>query len=418
MSARMYAKLIAGEHMAKSFTSGEWKKIQAFCARHGERFGLPRRRNRSVILGAFNIRKLGNPSNKSPGAWKMLAHICKQYDLLAVQEVLDNLDGIRQLKSMLGPEYGLVVSDTTGAFPGESSTAERLAFLFRWKKVSRTEIASDITYDRTKVNNTLFQYRQDFWQAFQDHNHKLAKIEKENQARSQEGKRRKSRPPVPNPHFISFIRQPLCASFEIKTQTRAVPYQFLAVNCHLLYGKDPAERRREFYALLSWLIERAKKPERMYYPNLLVMGDCNLEFKRPAIERPKIEAFLKSLNKSELDRQTSAELNFPFLDVHPGQSEVYRTAARQKDTYDQIGILFRDKRLPDYTRNKVAGATPNGYDYGVFNFVEMFAAVLHGKGFKELDKAKQRDLLAKFEHDLTDHMPIWIRLETGKTGAG
>jgi len=396
--------------MAKSFSEAEWDKIFTLAGSRAEAFGLPRRRQKSVVLGSFNIRKLGDPANKSEGAWQFLKSICQRFDLLAVQEVQDNLDGIRHLKSLLGPDYGLVVSDATGSFPGEASLAERLAFLFRWRRVSRTEVASDITYDRTKVANTLFQFRDDFWAAFEDHAQDLARIEAENEARRRAGKKRKTAPPVPQPRFLTFIRQPLCVSFEIKGQEGAEPYQFLAVNCHLLYGDDPDERRREFEALIAWLIERAKNPERMYYPNILMMGDCNLEFKEPEVERPKIAEFLKSLNEKELGRRSPAEFNFPFLDVHPGREEVFRTAARLKDTYDQAAIVFRDPRLPDYKQNRVAGAEPDGYDFGVFNFVDLFSQALHGSDFRELGKSQQKDLLARFEHDLSDHLPIWIRL--------
>jgi len=95
------------------------------------------------------------------------------------------------------------------------------------------------------------------------------------------------------------------------------------------------------------------------------MRDCNLEFRDPDKERPEIDAFLKSLNRKELDRQGNAELNSPFLDVHPKEKEAHRTAARQRDTYDHIAIIFRDRRLPDYKQNQAQGQrqtdTTTGY---------------------------------------------------------
>ena len=395
--------------MAKSFSADQWQKIHSFAEKEAVKFGLPKKRRKSVVLGSFNIRKLGGISKKSAGAWDFFTMISRHFDLLAIQEVQDNLEGLKYLRSRLGPSYGLVASDTTGSYPGESSP-ERLAFLYRWRVVSRTEVASDITYDRTKVSNTLFAEREDFQAAFGEHQTKLDEIAVKNEARAKIGKGKLSRPSVPNPHFIAFIRQPLCVSFEVGNRRTKNPYQFMAVNCHLLYGKDPRERQREFQAIIAWLIERARNQERMYYPNILFMGDCNLEFKNPEKERPKIENFLKSLNKTELKAKNAAALNFPFLDVHPKQSEVFRTAARLKDTYDQIAIIFRDGRLPDYRQNKLAGKKANGYDYGVFNFVEMFAQALHQTSYHNLAKKAQKELIGKFEHDLTDHLPIWIRL--------
>jgi hypothetical protein len=114
---------------------------------------------------------------------------------------------------------------------------------------------------------------------------------------------------------------------------------------------------------MDWIIERARDPERMYYPNMLVMGE-----------------------------------------------EVFRTNARLSETFDQIAIVYRDERLPSPEENATAGATPDGYDYGVFNFVDLFAQALHGKDSGELTQAERKGLFAKFEHDLSDHMPVWIRL--------
>jgi len=119
---------------------------------------------------------------------------------------------------------------------------------------------------------------------------------------------------------------------------------------------------------------------------------------------------LKTLNKKKLKKKGSAELNFPFLDVHPAQESVFRTSARLKDTYDQIALVFRDKRLPGYKKNALAGTVKDGYDFGVFNFVDLFSAALFDKPYNSLLKTQQKQLIRKFEHDVTDHLPIWIRL--------
>jgi hypothetical protein len=295
------------------------------------------------------------------------------------------------------PRYGLVVSDTTGNYPNEGTTAERLAFLFRWSRVHRTEVASDITYDRTRVCNTLYEHRKVFWEAFDKHEKDLKRTTK-------------PKPTVPNPQFLTFIRQPLCVSFETGDVDTKKPYRFLAVNCHLLYGKDPAERRREFYALISWLVDRAKNPERMYYKNIILMGDCNLDFRDPDKDKLSIDELLKSLNKKELGKKGNAEINFPFLDAHPILKQVLTTSTRQKDTYDQIAMVFRDPWFPDYKKNLIAGTAPDGYDYGVFNFMDVIANALRGSTFNKLDKKRQKELIGKTQFKLSDHLPIWIRL--------
>jgi len=383
--------------MASSFSKQEWSAIFATLDKHDAALGFPKRHRKSVVLGTFNIRKIGKVAGKSAGSWEMLRRIVSRFDLIAIQEVQDDLGGIRHLKSLLGPSYGLVVSDTTGTYPGESGNTERLAFLFNWRRVKRTEVASDITYDRSHVLNGLFDNRADFQKAFADHAAWLKAHPKKTRA-------------VPSPHFVTFIRQPLVASFEVGGGKNSEPYRFLAVAAHLLYGTSVKERTDEFYALVSWLVNRAKQAKRMYTPNILLLGDMNLDFDDPASDRPRIEAFLKSLNKAEVRGSTQAKFNFPFLDEHPTRG-LFRTNARMNQTFDQIAVIYTDRRLPDHKQNASAGKNGrDGYDYGMVNFVELFARALHGKGYAELTKTEQKALLKKFEFDLTDHMPIWIRL--------
>ena len=113
-----------------------------------EWYGLPKREYGSVLIGSFNIRKLGSARSRNSDTWEFLADVCRSFDLLAVQEIMDNLSGLRRLMSLLGPEFSMVVSDQTGVFPGEPGVGERLGFIYRWNTVERMEVASDVTYDQ------------------------------------------------------------------------------------------------------------------------------------------------------------------------------------------------------------------------------------------------------------------------------
>ncbi|MBL4658163.1 MAG: hypothetical protein JKX73_09200, partial [Flavobacteriales bacterium] len=146
---------------AKQFTSEEWKKINKALDNDPKKYGIPERVHGSAVIGSFNIRKLGNARSRSPETWAFLAHIIKQYDLIALQEVMDDLSGLNRIMELLGSDYGMIVSDRTGAFPGDSGLAERLAFVFRWSVVRRGEVVSDITYDRSKVLEILAKNLED-----------------------------------------------------------------------------------------------------------------------------------------------------------------------------------------------------------------------------------------------------------------
>ena len=72
-----------------------------------------------MLIGSLNIRKLGSTRSRSNNTREFLADICGSFDLLAVQEIVDDLSGLRRLMSLLGPEFSMVVPDKR-AFSPES----------------------------------------------------------------------------------------------------------------------------------------------------------------------------------------------------------------------------------------------------------------------------------------------------------
>ena len=146
------------------------------------------------------------------------------------------------------------------------------------------------------------------------------------------------------------------------------------------------------------------------HDDMLLLGDLNLDFRQVDVRRAAIEDALKALNGGALKGKGRAVVNFPFFDVHPKATKVFRSTARRTETYDQIAVFSHDKRLPRPPGNAKAGTNASGFDYGVFNFSDLFAEALHGKPLLKLTKAQRNSLLEKFEHDVSDHMPIWMRL--------
>jgi len=405
--------------MAQSYSADRWRKINEELAGNPAEYGLPERRDDSIVLASFNIRKLGKVTGKSKNAREFLARFCSCCDLIAVQEVQDDLSGVKYLKGLLGDEYGMAVSDITGgAIVGKAMT-ERLAFLFRWRTVQRTEVASDISYDRTATLDNLMPNINAFVKAFAQHKKDLKAHDKKVEAwekKPKKGRGGKPKPPtLALPHFLTFTRTPYCVSFRIKGFDGAEPYEFLAVNAHLLYGTKQ-ERKAEFEALIEWLVVRAKQKDHLYHQNFLLLGDLNLDQAQTAASRAKIDQYIKDLNKKHGVNQRGAAVNFPFLDTHPSQTDVFRTNARKDQTYDQIGLFIRDKRLPNHKDNEQAGRSPGEYDFGMFDFVELFARAVHGKSIKAGELTPSASFYKPFEHDVSDHMPIWIRLPMPHAG--
>lgn len=401
--------------MATPYTKAEWAKVMTLLKADGARFGLPERRADSVVLASFNIRKLGAVKKRSAETWAFFQHVLARFDLVAVQEVMNDLEGLRHLRGLLGPDYGLITSDVTGAFAGEDGgeegMAERLAFLFNWRNVERTEIATDVSIDRTQLLSVLYSDRERFAAALETYRADLETFERQ-RAEYKAGRRpRAPDPPAlgPLPQFLDFIRTPYQVGFRVPAAkgSAAKPYEFVAVNAHLNYGAYLEDRWQDFEGLMDWLLAHAQDGN-AFYPDCILLGDLNLDFDDPEVDRVRIEQQMKGYDKAA---QKGVSVNFPFLDPHKGQATCFRTNARRSQTFDQIGFFTRDKRFPDNRLNPKMPISPAGPDYGVFDFVQLFAQALEGEPFSDAWPSKRKkEFFARFEFNVSDHLPIWVRL--------
>lgn len=77
--------------MASHFTTTEWLKISSRFQQHAGEFGLPDKQNDSILIASFNIRKLGAIKKRTKQSWAFLKNILLPFDLIAIQEVMDDL---------------------------------------------------------------------------------------------------------------------------------------------------------------------------------------------------------------------------------------------------------------------------------------------------------------------------------------
>ncbi len=106
--------------------------------------GIPEKRlSGNLILGTWNIREFGN--NKYNGrmveSLYYIAEIISRFDLVAIQEVRDNLGDFNSILRLLGSDWGVFTSVVT---EGVSGNKERLAFLYDKRTVSFRNIAGQI----------------------------------------------------------------------------------------------------------------------------------------------------------------------------------------------------------------------------------------------------------------------------------
>ncbi|MHA2099164.1 MAG: endonuclease/exonuclease/phosphatase [Candidatus Kariarchaeaceae archaeon] len=363
-------------------------------------------------MASFNIRKLGSTRKRNKETWDFLAYACSHFDLISIQEIMQDLRGVYKLKGLMGPEYDMVISDTTGVFPGDRGLGERLAFIYRKSIVKRADVVTDISLDRSKILETLAMNND----ALQSDLARLVQYYKDLKAWEDNGQPgdKPKKPKTKLTFFLDFIRAPYCVAFQIVGQPNAKPYQIMVVNAHLYYGNYMIDRKLEFDTLMEWILNRVKKPEKIYFPNFVLLGDLNLDFNNPKKDRADIVKHMKTFNDSA---GATVNVNFPFIDIHPSEiqrlgaaADVYRTNAKQTETFDQIGLFFTDTRFPTFEYNDKMGSVAEGPDFGVFKFVELFCHVLHGKAYDDLTEDQQDEFVKRFEHEVSDHVPLWLRL--------
>ncbi|NQV15008.1 endonuclease/exonuclease/phosphatase [bacterium] len=410
--------------MANYFTNQEWDKIFTELAGKESKYQLPARDDNSLVLGSWNIRKFGeiDPKKRDDNHFKFITQTAGHFDLLAVQEVMDDLSSIRRLRDELNAnanspneQYGLVLSDITGAIPGGEGMQERLAFLYRKDRILRTEIASDISVDRAPVmeflKNQVGQYVSSLVDLIEDQESNRSDLLSWAREWIKTGKR-KTAPKPPKldfANFLTFVRSPYCVSFQLG-YTSPNPYEVMAVAAHLVFG-TPDQRKLEFEALVSWLSNRVVKKRRAYYPNFLLMGDLNLDIDSEP-DRKTVDDWIKDVSKDVSDKSKDADIYLPFITPHPTPPhELIRSNVKLSQTYDQIGFFTTDPKFPRAVNRHQLGGNTSLLDYGVFNFTELFAQAILKQSYDSLNKKQKEALINRFQHTVSDHLPIWTRLK-------
>ena len=382
------------ERVPKNFTPDQWRSIFVALNEHGTSCGLPAQRVDSLVLASWNLRQFGDIQldrknrPREPEAFRLMASVLMHFDLVAIQEIKDDLDSLRLLHRFL-PDYDLVVSDVTGNY-------ERLGFFSKFERVRRTNLAAEIDVPMVTIRSTI----QEHWEDFQK---ELERYGKEKSAG------RKAQ--IELPAFLGFDRAPFCVSFE--AGWRHAPLRFLGYNAHIYYGKKHADRTNEFTALLDWLFRRWGYAETIFSPNFIVFGDMNtevvashattLETLREHITKQARSSRRRALARARKERDAQLKnaiehqrVLFPFLtglDGSPPPSIGSNLTGTER--FDQIFLLMRSEKA---RAMRVA-------EYGVFDIPLLVKSALKGYRLKEKTRTD------RIRQQISDHVPIWIRLK-------
>jgi endonuclease/exonuclease/phosphatase family metal-dependent hydrolase len=172
----------------------------------------------TFLLASWNIRDFGghrlNPSPRGPEPLLYIAEIISAFDLVAIQEVNEDMTAFRSLMRLLGPNWDHIMTDQTG-------NMERLAFVFDRRKIRFRNIAAKVVLP---------------------------------------GKKGKP--------AEQFNRSPFIVAFQ------AGWFQFNICTVHIYYGSasDTRERVREIADIARFFADRQKKDGETY----ILLGDFNI----------------------------------------------------------------------------------------------------------------------------------------------
>ncbi|MBI1395288.1 MAG: endonuclease/exonuclease/phosphatase [Betaproteobacteria bacterium] len=182
----------------------------------------------TLLVSTWNLREFGGTKygGRTRESLFYIGEIISHFDLVAVQEVRDNLDTLDHLMSILGAWWDYLVTDVTA---GRAGNGERLAFLYDKRKVVFGGLAGEIAPESRKEDDLL------------------------------------STP-------FAFARSPYMVGL------RAGWFKFSLCTAHLYYGADKPDdpqRLAESRELVRLLRKRIRSQDR-WARNVILLGDFNI----------------------------------------------------------------------------------------------------------------------------------------------
>jgi endonuclease/exonuclease/phosphatase family metal-dependent hydrolase len=257
---------------------------------------IPAKSSSHLLIATWNIANLGL-QDRNDKDYQLIAEMISWFDMVALQEVYDNLIGLRSITKNLPSSFKVIFSDKAG-------NNERSAFL----------------YDTTSNKVNLLEKFGEI--AVPPKDHKYINL------------------PNVQQKFTGFDRNPFLVSF------KAGDLRFLLVNVHLFYGKDSKKDRErralEAYATSRWADLR-QRSKNAYVRDIIVLGDFNLPKVEPgdliysALRRRGLR---RPLHSTRIYSNLSNDKEYDQIMFFPGHTKQDFTGKMR--IFDFDGALFPD----------------------------------------------------------------------------
>jgi endonuclease/exonuclease/phosphatase family metal-dependent hydrolase len=322
-------------------------KEKAAITRHFTKRKVPKSTNGRLPLASWNIANIG-AQDRTLNAKRLIAHILKRFDLVAVQEVNDRFRTFASIVEMMGSKYEYIMSDTAG-------NAERLAYIYRSDKVTPNNLFGELSLRPREYPKRTVKVR------WTDANG-VDRVDK----------------------FVPFDRNPFIGSFSSGN------FDFVLANVHLYFGafqnsKKKEERKKyarrvlEIHALARWA-DRRKDKASTYDKDIILIGDMNV---------PSMDA---------------TESTYKELVKYGWRPADYTTKTGGSNlgndkTYDQMAFA------PTVPSTRITGL-------GVFDFDKAAFKPLWEKLLEKMPTSKAIGLFNRhLKHHISDHRPLWVELD-------
>lgn len=195
--------------------------------------GVPEKSAERLLLATWNIREFDAATygERSLECLLYIAEVCSNFDLIAVQEVREDLTALQRVRDLLGGQWKYIVSDVSGGTPGNR---ERMAFLYDDGKVCLNNVAGEVVIPPIEVKENGKTIRYD-----------------------------PSRQLYRTPYMVGF---------------KAGWCELMLCTVHIAYGKskkDDPTRVREIQLIADYLAKRSRERTNAY-SNLVLLGDFNI----------------------------------------------------------------------------------------------------------------------------------------------
>ena len=304
----------------------------------------------TLLLATWNIRQFTN--NRQKESYMYIAEILSRFDLVAVQEVKEEMKGLKEVMDILGKNWAYIATDVSAEEDG--GNGERIAFLYDTNKVSFKNIAGEIVLPSTELIQGM-----------------------------------------------QFARTPFCVSFQ------AGWFKFNLATVHIYYGKKAEDKKRrveEIKAIGGFLSGRAEKEQASYiilgYFNIPKVGDKYMKsleesgFKIPkAIKKHPTNFGVEVKHYDQIAFNLKLEENIQVYEeekIRSGAFDFTKSVYRDEDYEEYIPYMLKEVSVPNPDKpgkNMKVKVERTGEEAQTY--------------FHETYRIDQ----------MSDHMPLWLELK-------